>query len=252
MAGVKLAEMATMGMPALLSLAREVSGLNLKIKEGVDIEYKKWANAFTTVAQSAKKATDEIKFQLRDTSKELDGVLEKMTRFSGGRGNLPTFETPKDSEAPNRFEGYVDPTQLQFYSEAEAIARLKDVFGSILDIDVQNEQLGRFAELYGYNGGGRVLKDSFEEFLQGVVRDVVEGRLVGMATGGIAMGPTAALIGEGGEPEAIIPLSRLESMLDDRDSSDILEEGLDDIRREIAQMPFVMGRAMRDYQMTRA
>ena len=37
---------------------------------------------------------------------------------------------------------------------------------------------------------------------------------VALAEGGIATAPTTALIGEGGEPEAVIPLSKLSSMLD--------------------------------------
>jgi len=36
--------------------------------------------------------------------------------------------------------------------------------------------------------------------------------LPGLATGGIVTRPTTALIGEGGEPEAIVPLSRAQSM----------------------------------------
>ena len=35
---------------------------------------------------------------------------------------------------------------------------------------------------------------------------------MGLATGGIVTSPTTALIGEGGEPEAIVPLSRASSM----------------------------------------
>lgn len=44
---------------------------------------------------------------------------------------------------------------------------------------------------------------------------VVSGiaNLVGLASGGIATGPTLALIGEGGESEAVVPLSKLESMI---------------------------------------
>ena len=34
----------------------------------------------------------------------------------------------------------------------------------------------------------------------------------GLATGGIVTRPTTALIGEGGEPEAVIPLSKAKSM----------------------------------------
>ena len=33
-----------------------------------------------------------------------------------------------------------------------------------------------------------------------------------MATGGIVTGPTNAIIGEGGEPEAVVPLSKAKSM----------------------------------------
>ena len=44
---------------------------------------------------------------------------------------------------------------------------------------------------------------------------VVSGiaNFVGLASGGIATGPTLALIGEGGESEAVVPLSKLESMI---------------------------------------
>ena len=35
---------------------------------------------------------------------------------------------------------------------------------------------------------------------------------VGLATGGIVTSPTTALIGEGGEPEAVVPLSRASSL----------------------------------------
>ena len=34
-----------------------------------------------------------------------------------------------------------------------------------------------------------------------------------LATGGIATGPTLAEIGEGGEPEAVVPLTKLSNML---------------------------------------
>ena len=44
---------------------------------------------------------------------------------------------------------------------------------------------------------------------------VVSGiaNFVGLASGGVATGPTLALIGEGGESEAVVPLSKLESMI---------------------------------------
>jgi len=39
----------------------------------------------------------------------------------------------------------------------------------------------------------------------------------GLATGGLVTGPTAAIVGEGSEDEAVLPLSRLESMMDTTD-----------------------------------
>ncbi len=39
------------------------------------------------------------------------------------------------------------------------------------------------------------------------------GKLLGMASGGIATGPTLAMIGEGSESEAVLPLSKLSGML---------------------------------------
>lgn len=36
-----------------------------------------------------------------------------------------------------------------------------------------------------------------------------------LATGGIATAPTLAMVGEGGEPEAVLPLSKLAQLLDD-------------------------------------
>ena len=38
-----------------------------------------------------------------------------------------------------------------------------------------------------------------------------------LATGGIATAPTLAMVGEGGEPEAVLPLSKLAQLLDDWD-----------------------------------
>lgn len=43
---------------------------------------------------------------------------------------------------------------------------------------------------------------------------------IALAEGGIAMGPTNALIGEGGEPEAVVPLSKLPTLLPDEDDED--------------------------------
>ena len=56
--------------------------------------------------------------------------------------------------------------------------------------------------------GGEV--DSVKEELGGGEEEE-EGE-IGLARGGIVTSPTRALIGEGGEPEAVIPLSKAKSM----------------------------------------
>jgi len=43
---------------------------------------------------------------------------------------------------------------------------------------------------------------------------MAEGGIPGLAEGGIVTGPTLALIGEGRESEAVIPLSKLSAMMD--------------------------------------
>ena len=43
---------------------------------------------------------------------------------------------------------------------------------------------------------------------------LMEHPVAAMANGGVVTAPTLSLIGEGGEPEAVLPLSRLEKMLD--------------------------------------
>ena len=45
----------------------------------------------------------------------------------------------------------------------------------------------------------------------------------GFAQGGIVMSPTLGLIGEGGQPEAIIPLTRLENMIGGRSAGDVIQ-----------------------------
>jgi len=41
----------------------------------------------------------------------------------------------------------------------------------------------------------------------------VSGQAIPLASGGIVTGPTLAMVGEGGESEAVMPLSKLENMM---------------------------------------
>jgi len=89
---------------------------------------------------------------------------------------------------------------------------MNDVFGTNFDtsmlghinntMDLAVRQLQNQGITYGYTGGS----------VQTGVGNGTHGRgMTPMATGGIVMGPTPALVGEAG-PEAIIPLDRLGKM----------------------------------------
>lgn len=54
------------------------------------------------------------------------------------------------------------------------------------------------------------------EAAKGVVRNIA-----GLAEGGIVTQPTFAMIGEGGEPEAVIPLSKLEQFVNPNKAQEI-------------------------------
>jgi hypothetical protein len=60
------------------------------------------------------------------------------------------------------------------------------------------------------------------EFAQNIMMGASPQRAIpGLATGGIVTSPTTAMVGEGSESEAVLPLSRLESMLSTPTSPDI-------------------------------
>ena len=61
-----------------------------------------------------------------------------------------------------------------------------------------------------FGGGTLSLKDAFGEGLKSVLN---LSNIPTLASGGIVTGPTMALIGEGNESEAVLPLSKLNSML---------------------------------------
>ena len=61
----------------------------------------------------------------------------------------------------------------------------------------------------GFDGG-------FKELFMGIAGTM--GGIPGLAEGGIVTGPTLAMIGEGGESEAVIPLSKLSAMMQNSNS----------------------------------
>jgi len=66
----------------------------------------------------------------------------------------------------------------------------------------------------GFDGG-------FKELFMGIAGSM--GGIPGLAEGGIVTGPTLAMIGEGGESEAVIPLSKLSAMMQGGNGSQRIE-----------------------------
>lgn len=61
-----------------------------------------------------------------------------------------------------------------------------------------------------------------------------------LATGGIVTGPTLALIGEGSESEAVLPLSKLKALLDENGSDNINNEPIEITQNVYPQTPIDM------------
>jgi len=57
-----------------------------------------------------------------------------------------------------------------------------------------------------------------------------------MAEGGVVTGPTSAVIGEGSENEAVLPLSRLEGLLNTTGDGRVVAE-IQRLRRELTDAP---------------
>ena len=61
-------------------------------------------------------------------------------------------------------------------------------------------------------GGGEIGETARKSFAETPVGKVIAPFIPGLASGGIVTRPTLAMIGEGGEPEAVIPLSKMGGM----------------------------------------
>jgi len=89
---------------------------------------------------------------------------------------------------------------------------LKDVFGGLLDMF-----LSPFQAVFDIIVAGINKITGLLSMIPGIAIPTLPSpkisEMVGLAEGGIVTEPTTALIGEGGESEAVIPLSKLDSML---------------------------------------
>ena len=135
------------------------------------------------------------------------------------------------------------PMQMVIRTVVEAVRGLMDVFGGVFKL-FQGDFMGGFAQIG--DGIAQMLMSPFkaaEDIAMKMINNIIEAlnyipgvdidqmessnmeinkpeiEPVGLASGGIVTSPTNALIGEGGEPEAVIPLSKLSTMVGGNNST---------------------------------
>lgn len=104
----------------------------------------------------------------------------------------------------------------------------KDLWGDIIDAagDVVGSAKGRVATQPMVSAVAESEPEVIVPFskIGGFVRNILAGKgprnaIPGLAEGGLVTSPTMAMIGEGGESEAVLPLSRLDSMMSTPDTN---------------------------------
>ena len=102
--------------------------------------------------------------------------------------------------------------------EGDLLGGLKDVFGGLVDIVISPFQAVFDIIVAGVN----LIIDALN-FIPGIDIGAIEvpkiTSMIGLAEGGIVTSPTVAMIGEGGESEAVIPLSKISSVLPNQQNS---------------------------------
>ena len=203
-------------------------------------------NPFETAADALdklKEKTGEYKIEFGDFGDALESIgnkafeaikkLSKNFKFGGGGGQTATTQLSPFVAAP--FIGPLDElgkkiTELtdKQIAFAEATATFESVFSSAM-YSAAYSQEGFFKSFldnlkkaikqmliqlaittaikFMFGGGKLSLKDAFGAGLKEVLN------ISPLASGGIVTGPTMALIGEGNESEAVLPLSKLNTML---------------------------------------
>ena len=98
----------------------------------------------------------------------------------------------------------ISPFQAMLDVGLAVVNSLIDAVNLIPGVDIANIEGGNIVDA--------VFGEEESNISNNEAAETATGGPVGLATGGIVTSPTMALIGEGGEPEAVIPLSRASSM----------------------------------------
>jgi hypothetical protein len=205
-------------IPAVLELADKIGP---HIQKFIEVTVEKFA-AFVKFAQ------DRIIPIVRDLFERLSDLVERFREWStrvfpGVRDSFKRLREPIAELWENIKEAWGQVRQLidafrQGESDGQGFQRFIDglvnVIGLLIrGLNIAIRLMNRFRDILI-----RIVESkAFQSLLSGIgaIGGAVSrgiGRIAGLAEGGIVTKPTLAMVGEGGEPEAVIPLSKMGQM----------------------------------------
>ena len=167
------------------------------------------SEAFGSLSDAALEDMLQVQKSVQGVSGDLAGLIAKMGEVAKV---APGIISKEESE---QWAGFAKlPTDLM--TEADAIGRVNEVFEHFWGRAASGEELGAMAGRIQYTGGGNIVASALDDFLKDVQKEWVASNIhgiqvLGLQEGGIITRPTLAMIGEGHEPEAVMPLSQLEA-----------------------------------------
>lgn len=162
-----------------------------RVREFIDRIREWWQRVSPGVLDSFKRLKDPIVDLWTNLKEAWENVKELVGNFKTGESDGKGFERFIDGLV-SVFEFLVNVINLVI----RGVNRMLDVFRRITESKAFQALLSGIGSIASAVGGG-----------VGRLRDIV-----GLADGGIVTKPTLAMVGEGGEPEAVIPLSKMGQM----------------------------------------
>ena len=150
-----------------------------------------WRNVSPGVLESFRRLKDPIIELWTNLKEAFDRIREVAGAFRTGESDGKGFERFIDGLV-TVFEFLLNVINLVI----SAVNRMLDVFRRVVESKAFQALLSGIGSIAGAVGGGI-----------GKLRGIT-----GLASGGIVTKPTLAMVGEGGEPEAVIPLSKMGQM----------------------------------------
>ena len=174
--------------PILRDVAGRVIELWGQFQTALAIFREWWTRVAPGVIESFRRLKDPIKELWENIKISWDQVKQLVAAFRSGESDGQGFQ---------RFiDGLVNVIGLLIRGLNIAISamnRFRDIMIRIVESKSFQALLSGIGSIGGFVGG-------------------VAGRIAGLADGGIVTKPTLAMVGEGGEPEAVIPLSKMGQM----------------------------------------